>query len=132
VFGIRDADAEVADGAPNVHDTAMHVLDLADVRRLGSAEAAREGLAALQGGRVEGFWIHLDADVLHDTVMPAVDYRMPDGLWPGELTDALSVVLASPLAVGMDVAIYNPAFDDAERSAARTLAQALTAAFAAA
>jgi arginase family enzyme len=41
-------------------------------------------------------WIHLDADVLSDDVMPAVDYRMPGGLQPDELTDALAVALASP------------------------------------
>jgi arginase len=70
--------------------------------------------------------------VLNDEVMPAVDYRMPDGLWPEELTEALAVVLASPLAVGMEVTIYNPTFDDEDRSAARTLAGAVTRAFAAA
>jgi arginase len=129
VLGIRDTEAEVADGAPDVRRTAMHVLDLAEVRRLGAAEAARLGLAALEASEAEGFWIHLDADVLNDDVMPAVDYRMPDGLWPRELTDALAVVLASPLVVGMDVTIYNPAFDDTERSAARALAWAVTAAF---
>jgi hypothetical protein len=34
--------------------------------------------------------------------------------------------------VGIELTIYNPAFDDAERSAARVLARAVTAAFAAA
>jgi arginase len=68
--------------------------------------------------------------VLNDQVMPAVEYRMPDGLWPLELTEILAVALASPLAVGMEVTIYNATFDDAERSAARALAQAITAAFA--
>ena len=63
--------------------------------------------------------------------MPAVDYRMPDGLWPEELTEALKTILTSPLSIGMEVTIYNPSFDDEERSAARTLAQAVTAAFAA-
>ena len=130
VFGVRDVEDEVADGAPDVHGTAMHVYDLAEVRRLGAAEAARQGRAALQTGGAEGYWIHLDADVLNGEVMPAVDYVQPDGLWPAELTDALAVTLASPLAVGMDVTIYNPSFDDAERSAARTLAQAITTAFA--
>jgi arginase len=99
------------------------------VRRLGAAAAARQGLAGLAARGVEGFWVHLDADVLHDAVMPAVDYRMPDGLWPEELTEALAVVLASPLAVGMEVTIYNPTFDNAERLAARALAEAVTAAF---
>jgi arginase len=131
VLGIRDAELEVADGAPDVRRTAMHVLDLAEVRRRGAVGAAQLGLATLQAKGIEGFWLHLDADVLNDDVMPAVDYRMPDGLWPEELTDSLAVVLASPLAVGMDVTIYNPEFDNAERSAARTLARAVTAAFAA-
>jgi arginase len=130
VFGFRDVESAVAYGSPDVRQTAIHVLDLAEVRRLGVAAAARQGLAPLEASGVEGFWIHLDADVLNDEVMPAVDYRMPDGLWPEELIEALSVVLASPLAVGMEVTIYNPTFDDVERSAARTLARAVTTAFA--
>lgn len=55
---------------------------------------------------------------------------MPDGLWPEELTEALTVVLASPPAAGIEVTIYNPTFDDVHRSAARTLARAVTSAFA--
>ncbi len=131
VFGTRDAALAAADGSPDVRETAMRVFDLAEVRDLGAAHAARQAVEALETSQVGGFWIHLDADVLNDEVMPAVDYRMADGLWPDELSDALAVALASPLAVGMDVTIYNPAFDDAELSAARTLAQAVTTAFAA-
>ncbi len=131
LFGFRDADKLAAADGPDVRETAMHVFDLAEVRRLGVAEAARRGLAVLEASGVEGFWVHLDADVLNDKVMPAVDYRMPDGLWPEELTEVLKTILASPLAVGMEVTIYNPTFDNAERSAARTLAQAVTTAFAA-
>jgi arginase len=130
VFGIRDGEAAAAQGSPDVCQTAMHVLDLAAVRGLGPTEAARRGLAALEGSGVEGVWVHLDADVLHDDVMPAVDYRMPDGLWPEELSEALAVVLASPLAVGMEVTIYNPTFDNREGTAARALAQAIARAFA--
>lgn len=108
----------------------MHVFDLNDVRRRGAVAAAREGLAELEATGVEGFWVHLDADVLNDEVMPAVDYRLPDGLWPVELTETLAVVLASPLAAGMEVTIYNPTLDDRDRSAARVLARSITTAFA--
>jgi hypothetical protein len=31
--------------------------------------------------------------VLNDQVMPAVDYRMPDGLWAEELTQVLVLAL---------------------------------------
>lgn len=132
VFGFRDAESAAEYGSPDVRQTAMQVFDLREVRRLGPASAARQGLTVLEASGVEGFWVHLDADVLNDEVMPAVDYRMPGGLWPEELTEALAVVLASPLAVGMEVTIYNPTFDNAERSAARVLARAVTGAFAAA
>lgn len=132
VFGFRDADAAEAHGSPDVRLTALHLLDLAEVRRLGPGAAARHGLTALEARGVEGFWVHLDADVLNDRAMPAVDYRMPDGLWPEELTEALTVVLASPLAAGLQVTIYNPALDDPRRSGARALARAVAAAFAAA
>ncbi|MQA92097.1 MAG: arginase family protein [Gemmatimonas sp.] len=129
VFGIRDAEEAAENGSPDVRQTAMHVFDLVDVRSSGAAAAARRGLSALCGRGLDGFWIHIDADVLNDKVMSAVDYRMPDGLWPDELTDTLTTVLASSLAVGMDVTIYNPALDSRDRTAARTLAEALTAAF---
>ena len=131
LFGFRDTELAAGEGSPDVRQTAMHIFDLSEVRQQGVAEAARRGLAALEASGVEGLWVHLDADVLNDEVMPAVDYRMPDGLWPEELTEALKTVLTSPLSVGMEVTIYNPTFDDSERSAGRTLAQAVTAAFAA-
>lgn len=130
LFGFRDEKTAAEYGSPDVRQTAMHIFDLKEVRRLGAAAAARRGLEALEASGVEGFWVHLDADVLNDEVMPAVEYRMPDGLWPQELTEALAVVLASKLAVGMEVTIYNATFDNAERSAARALAQAVTSAFA--
>ncbi|MGH7577975.1 MAG: arginase family protein, partial [Longimicrobiales bacterium] len=99
-FGFRDAESAVEQGSPDVRETAIQRFDLADVRRLGPATAARRGLAVIEANGVEGFWLHLDADVLHDDVMPAVDYRMPDGLWPEDLTETLAVILASPLALG--------------------------------
>ncbi len=130
VFGYRDAESALAYGSPDVRQTPMQVFELSRVRALGAAEAARQGVAALEASGVVGLWIHLDADALHDDVMPAVDYRMPDGLWPEELSEVLTEALASPLAVGMEVTIYNPSFDNPERTAARALAKAITTAFA--
>lgn len=130
VFGFRDAEQAAEYGSPDVRSTTMHVFDLEEVRRLGAATAAAVGLARIEGNGVEGVWVHLDADVLNDEVMPAVDHRLPDGLWTDELSDAVAVVLASPLAVGMDITVYNPELDDVEHSAGRALARAVTAAFA--
>ena len=65
----------------------------------------------LSVGTLDGFWIHLDADVLDDAVMPAVDYRMPDGLAWDELSAVLRLAVSSGRAVGIDITIFNPKLD---------------------
>ena len=55
--------------------------------------------------------MHVDADVLDDAVMPAVDHRQPGGLTPGELATILAAAMASGRVAGVDVTIYNPALD---------------------
>jgi arginase len=49
--------------------------------------------------------------VLDDAIMPAVDYRLPDGLTWTEIEDVLSAALAHPRAVGMEITIFNPRLD---------------------
>lgn len=56
----------------------------------------------------------LDADVLSDSIMPTVDYRLPDGLFWEELVTMLQVTLSSSRVVGIEVTIYN-SFLDQER-----------------
>ena len=64
--------------------------------------------------------VHVDADVLDDTVMPAVDYRQPGGLSADELATILAAALATGRVAGVDVTIYNPALDPAGTSATAT------------
>jgi arginase len=78
------------------------------LRCLGFAEVARREVARLRAGGVEGFWIHVDADVLDPEVMPAVDTPEPGGLELPELTRLLRELLASDLAAGIQVCIYDP------------------------
>ena len=55
--------------------------------------------------------MHVDADVLDDAIMPAVDYRLPDGLSWEELTTAMRIAIKSHRVVGLEVTIYNPKLD---------------------
>lgn len=109
--GCRDAAEAAAAGSHDIHATNIKVLDLAAVRPMGADRAAEEAAAYLSGTGLAGFWIHLDADVLNDTVMPAVDYRLPDGLERAELSAVVRRLTASGQAVGMTVTIYNPLLD---------------------
>lgn len=114
VFGYRDAEQAASYGSQDVRDTNMHVFDLKSVRKFDTVSAAAsQALDILANNEIDGFWIHLDADVLEDLIMPAVDYRLADGagLSFSELSDLLKTLLGSGRAVGMDITIFNPRLD---------------------
>jgi arginase len=114
---VRDADV-VAVGhrglegiAEEVLQTPMTLFDAAELRRLGAEEVAGRALATLAGRGVEGFWIHLDADVLDPGIMPAVDTPEPGGLAWEELAALLQALTAAELATGMQLTIFDPELD---------------------
>ena len=122
-----EADA-AAEGAPDPRtfapETTIVTIDelLADPG--GHARSAIELLDA----RADGFWLHLDLDVLSSDVMPAVDYPDPRGLDFAQLRDVLTVAFASPALVGASVVILNPTRATAEDDSARRVVEMLAAA----
>ena len=120
VFAQRDAALAHKYGSQDVRSTGMTVMDLGEVRKAGAKAAAATAVQRLTAGTSKGFWIHLDVDVLDDAVMPAVDYRMTDGLDFDELAAVLRAAIASGRAVGINITIFNPNLDP-NRSVARNL-----------
>lgn len=110
-FGRRDAEEAAEHGSQRIEDTAIKMIDLAAVRAHGVDDAAERTMAYLSRPALSGYWVHLDADVLDDSIMPAVDYRMRDGLSWDELATTLRTMVASGRAVGLDVTIFNPKLD---------------------
>ena len=128
-FGFRDAQEQREYGSQPLPPAAL-ALELNEVRRLGAQRAAHRAVEHLTAAdkSTQGFFIHLDADVVSDASMPAVDYRMADGLSWDELRTVLQTALASGRAVGIEITIYNPALDadgSSGRELARTLLEAL-------
>jgi len=123
VFGRRDAADAEAHGSQRIEDTAIAMTDLAAVRAAGAEAAAASAVERLSRSGPDGIWIHLDADVLDDAVMPAVDYRLPDGLSWDELVAVLRAGVNGG-AVGINVTIFNPKLD-AGGSIARAFVEAL-------
>jgi arginase len=126
-FATRDAEDQAAYGSQPL-PAELEAFDLAAVRRIGIAAAARAAVNHLTRDGIEGFFVHVDADCLDDAIMPAVDYRIPDGLSWHELETVLRWAIASRKAVGLEVTIYNPALDQdgtAGRGLADCLARAL-------
>jgi len=111
VLGFRDAKEAAGYGSQPL-PAAVKTIDLFQVRHEGAEAAADEAVSHLTQEGLDGFWIHLDADVLDDAIMPAVDYRMPDGLSWHELGAVLRAALASGRTTGMEITIFNPSLDD--------------------
>ncbi|MET9971935.1 arginase family protein [Streptomyces sp. NPDC006356] len=107
-FGIRDGFEE---DRAELADLKIPVVTVGDLREWGAESLASVTRQSFEIPDLDGFWVHLDADVLDPSVMPAVDSPDPDGLTPDELVALLRPLLASPHCVGLNVTIYDPDLD---------------------
>jgi arginase len=110
-FGYRDEEQQREYGSQDIGATGIHRFPLAELRKGTVAAAAGTAAGILAQRELEGIWIHLDADVLDDRIMPAVDYRLPGGLSWEELSATLRVGMETGKAVGLNLGIFNPALD---------------------
>jgi len=114
-FGFRDEAEQAKYGSQPLPST-ITAFNLERIRRMGIERAVAAALTHLHSAR-DGFWVHVDADVLDDDIMPAVDYRIEGGLSWDELKAVLQAARASGRCVGVDVAIFNPRLDEDGRIA---------------
>ncbi len=89
----------------------IQYIDLAELRQMGTDKCITGFLQMVQEKGLDGFWIHLDVDVLSDDIMPAVDSRQPDGLHYVEFNTLMKLLLSSSKAVGMEITILDPDLD---------------------
>lgn len=125
-FGFRDL-AEQREYGSQPLPADLMALDLQAVRSLGIPQATASTIEQLTRPDLDGFFIHVDADGLSDSIMPAVDYRHSDGLRWDELTALLKAALSTGHAIGMELTIYNPSLDE-DGSAGRELTNTIAAA----
>jgi arginase len=111
LFGYRDAEQSSIYGSQDVRNTSIHVFDLSDVKKLRIITAVTLATKSLLKKELDGFWIHLDADVLDDAIMPAVDYRLDGGLSFSDISELLRALISTTRAVGMTITIFNPHLD---------------------
>lgn len=117
LVGIRPQDEDRAE----LKKLGIPVITSTSLRRTGIAATARRTLAHL-GKRVQGFWIHLDWDVVDLTEMPAADCPEPNGLSFKETAAFLRTLVRSPRCVGLEVTIYDPDLDPQGMVAERIVA----------
>jgi arginase len=95
----------------NFYNTAIFSADLPILRQKGIEETANEFIQRLQKNKVEGVWLHVDADVLDSELMSAVDSPQEDGLSYDELKTLLKSFIHSGLVTGFQLTIYDPDLD---------------------
>lgn len=119
VLGFFDDPADRADFQTEaLYLTRIQTIEIEAVRALGPARAAAAALECLERPGLDGFWIHLDADVLDQSVLPAVDSPNPRGLGYEDLTAILRGLLRSERAAGVEITILDPELDPEGRHAA--------------
>lgn len=127
-FGYRDVQDPTTYVAKAIFETDILCASLDEIRNAGIPASVNKALERFRYSGLEGFWIHLDVDVLDSEIMPAVDSPQPDGLRYDELIEALRLLLGSELAVGMEVTIFDPDLDP-DGKYGRELTQALVDSF---
>jgi len=85
-----------------IENTAIHYHDLKSLRMSGVSSCVEAFLQSLNTESPDGFWVHLDVDVLDPLIMPAVDSPDPDGLTYAELNVMLESLLWHPLCTGRE------------------------------
>ncbi|HEU4945622.1 MAG TPA: arginase family protein [Kribbella sp.] len=124
LVGIREDDEYVDD----VREAGVLVFEAQQIIS-DPAGAAAAVLGRVERDDIDGFWVHLDVDILDAVVMPAVDSPDPGGLDHAQLRELLRPILASPKCAGVDIGIFDPDLDPDGRLAAEltdTLVAVLT------
>lgn len=89
-------------------DSKIHYYDLEKLRETGTDRCTDDFLQMITDKELDGYFVHLDVDVLDDEVMPAVDSRTEGGLTYAELNRMLEKLLAHKKAAGLEITILDP------------------------
>ena len=106
--GNREYDSNIV---KSILDSEINYFDLNKLRKTSIENCTLQFLKMVDKNELNGFFIHLDVDVLNDDIMPAVDSREKDGLNYPEFTNLLSRLLSSPKAIGIEITILDPNLD---------------------
>lgn len=82
-------------------------VSLAMLREEGISSCVNAFLEMVGKENLDGFWLHVDVDVLDDAVMPAVDSRTPGGLRYEEFDQLVTMLLSSAKAAGAEITILD-------------------------
>lgn len=119
VLQLGERECRDADFAwPDINQTAIARIDVFAANRMGKAEIVRQIEQMLATEPEWRFWLHLDVDVLDQTIMPAVDSPGSPGIDRLWLENIVARLLQNPLCCGMTLSVFDPELDPDGRYAA--------------
>jgi arginase len=117
--GERDADDPdyVTAGYGDILRTEITRVPIQWVRREGLDTALQKVKARLEERVLHNAWLHIDLDVLDQSILPAVDSPGSPGLTFAELSQLLSALIRTEHIAGVNLTIYDPDLDPDRRCA---------------
>ncbi|CAK15405.1 arginase family protein [Pseudomonas entomophila] len=103
---------------PDINHTAINRIDVFEALAIGPDAVVRRIGDVLDQAPGQGFWIHLDVDVLDQATMPAVDSPGTPGLAPDDLVKIMTPFVVDRRCHGMTVTVFDPDLDPDGRYAA--------------
>jgi arginase len=110
--GNREYDQEYEN---EIKQSSATYISLAELRKQGIANCVKSFLSHIENKNLDGFWLHIDVDVLNDSIMPCVDSRTPDGLTYQEFNELTSYLFESKNLSGLEITILDPDLDPTEQ-----------------
>jgi arginase len=95
----------------DIISSAITMMPLQRVFEEGLENTAHIIVSRLKERNLSNVWLHVDFDILDQTIMPAVDSPGTPGLQFKELEHLLLLLLQSRLFIGLDFTIYDPGLD---------------------
>lgn len=112
IFCAGNAETDDKEYVEQILQSDIHYFDLPNLRKNGFGKTAKDFLKMVEEKNLDGFFIHLDVDVLKDELMPAVDSRMEAGIDYENLREILMPLIHSPLCFGIEITILDPDYDE--------------------
>lgn len=96
---------------PDINHTSITRIDVFEALAIGPQAVVERISKVIDQVPDQGFWVHLDVDVLDQTIMPAVDCPGSPGLAPDDLVKIMTPFVADRRCRGMTVTVFDPELD---------------------
>ncbi|KQB39594.1 arginase family protein [Flavobacterium aquidurense] len=106
--GNREYDDEYEN---EIRNSSATYISLYELRKQGISNCIEAFLSQVKTKNLDGFWLHIDVDVLNNSIMPCVDSPSPDGLTYDEFNELTSCLFQSEKLSGLEITILDPDLD---------------------